>query len=199
MTVELRAAEDDRSVQGYAAVYNSESKTLGWFTEIIERGAFTEALQRSPDIVALYNHDENYVLGRRDAGTLSVWEDERGLQYKIDNLPNSREDVLEAIKRGDVNKSSFAFTIAPGGDRWEERDGKTIRTITKFERIYDVSPVVYPAYSDSSVAKRSFDQWVEQQKEQSEEQEIEQRKDEQELKAFNEWLERTLKLRKEFL
>lgn len=200
-SVELRAADEGRSVEGYAAVYNSESNTLGWFTEVIAPGAFRDALERSPDIVALFNHDENMVLGRRSAGTLEVIEDETGLRYRIPELPKSREDVYEAIKRGDVNKSSFAFTIAPGGDKWEERDGKTVRTINKFDRIYDVSPVVYPAYSDTSVAKRSFDQWAEAQKEDADsgkDSGEEQRQAEQ-LKAFNEWLERTLQLRKEFL
>lgn len=163
-SVELRANQEGRSVEGYAAVYNSESNNLGWFTEVIAPGAFREALDRSPDIVALYNHDENMVLGRRSSGTLEVTEDERGLRYRIPELPKSREDVYEAIKRGDVSKSSFAFTIADGGDSWEERDGKTVRTITKFDRIYDVSPVVYPAYSDTTVAKRSFEQFVESQK-----------------------------------
>jgi len=196
-SVELRAADEGRSVEGYAAVYDSESNTLGWFTEVIAPGAFRDALERSPDIVALFNHDQNIVLGRRSSGTLEVNEDSRGLRYRIPELPKSREDVYEAIQRGDVNKSSFAFTIAEGGDKWEERDGKTVRTITKFDRIYDVSPVVYPAYSDTTVAQRSFDQWAEQVKAEQSESEAEQRSEE--TKAFEEYIERTLQLRKYFL
>ena len=197
--VELRAADDDtRSVEGYAAVYNSESNTLGWFTEVIEPGAFRDALERSPDIVALYNHDENMVLGRRSAGTLEVNEDDTGLRYRIPELPKSREDVYEAIKRGDVSKSSFAFTIAAGGDKWEELDGKTVRTITKFDRIYDVSPVVYPAYSDTSVAKRSFDIWAKQVKEEKTNGKADSKYNEEELRAYYDKLETTRERMKEF-
>jgi len=195
--VELRAADEGRSVEGYAAVYNSESNTLGWFTEVIAPGAFRDALERSPDIVALFNHDENMVLGRRSAGTLEVTEDESGLRYRIPELPKSREDVYEAIKRGDVNKSSFAFTIPLGGDKWEERDGKTVRTISKFDRIYDVSPVVYPAYSDTSVAKRSFDQWAEAQKEETESGKNSGELDQTELRSYYDKLEAIKKKKEE--
>ena len=75
-------------------------------------------------------------------------------------MPKSREDIFESIQRGDISKSSFAFTIAQGGERWEERDGMTYRYITEFDRIYDVAPVTFPAYPDTSVAKRSFEEWV---------------------------------------
>ena len=188
ITTELRANTEDRSVQGYAAVYDSESHQLGWFKEIIEPGAFERALERSPDIVARFNHDDNIILGRTTAGTLEVRADEKGLYYIIPDMPKSREDILEGIQRGDISKSSFAFTVE--SDRWEERNGETFRYISEFNTIYDVAPVTSPAYPDTSVAKRSFEGFVQ-----------EQLKEEQTLrtKAYSDYMERKLTLIKLFL
>ena len=192
-TTELRADLESRAIEGYAALYESPSDSAGWYTEVIAKGAFTEALKRSEDVVALFNHNENYVLGRTTAGTLELWEDEKGLRYKVKDMPESRADVLEAIQRKDVNGNSFAFTIKR--DTWEERGDKTIRVIEEIEMLYDVGPVTYPFYKSTSIftnsdaAKRSFDKWAAEQK----------REEKEDLKAFNEWLERTMKMRKEFL
>src|SRR5690606_13465231 len=92
-TTELRADLEGRAIEGYAALYESPSDAAGWYTEVIARGAFTEALKRSDDIVALFNHNENYVLGRTTAGTLELWEDDKGLRYKVNDMPESRSDV----------------------------------------------------------------------------------------------------------
>ena len=63
------------------------------------------------------------------------------------------DELIESLKRGDISQSSFAFSIEK--DNWEETEpGKYVRTIVKFRRIYDVSPVYYPAYEDTSVALR---------------------------------------------
>lgn len=200
---ELRANKESRSIEGYAALYDSPSDAAGWYTEVIAPGAFKRALERSPDVVALFNHNENYVLGRTSAGTLELWEDEKGLRYRVKDMPDSRADVLEAIERRDVNGNSFAFTVKE--DTWQERDGKTIRTLKEFDILYDVGPVTYPFYKSTNVftnsdaAKRSFDQWAEQTAKQNGKNNGEQEQEQRDLKAFNEWLERTLKLRKEFL
>jgi HK97 family phage prohead protease len=83
------------------------------------------------------------------SGTLRLGSDERGLYYEVD-LPNTSyaNDLVELMKRGDVNQSSFAFLI--DRDRWEERDGKTYRIIEKVSRLLDVSPVAQPAYPDAT-------------------------------------------------
>ena len=129
-------------VRGYAAVYDSDSEFMGYY-EQIEKGAFDDVL--NDDVRAYYNHDENYLLGRVSSGTLRIGTDKRGLYYEVD-LPNTTyaNDLVELMKRGDINQSSFAFLISE--DRWEERDGKTYRIIEKVSRLLDVSPVAMPAY-----------------------------------------------------
>ena len=175
--LEIRAAaetENSRQVRGYAAVFESESEVLGdlrnRFVEKISRGAFDES--DMSNVICLYNHDNNYVLGRskNGQGSMSMGIDERGLWYELD-MPNTTlgNDLLESIKRGDIQSSSFAFSIANGGDTWakEERDGQSIlsRTITKISRVFDTSLVASPAYPDATVAIRSLEQFQEETRE----------------------------------
>lgn len=138
---------DGHTIRGYAAVYNSDSEWMGGFYEQIARGAFDDVLDN--DTRAYFNHDENLLLGRVSSGTLRIGTDARGLYYEVD-LPNTSyaNDLVELMKRGDVNQSSFAFLIER--DRWEERDGKTYRIIEKVSRLLDVSPVSQPAYESAT-------------------------------------------------
>jgi len=144
----MESAEyEGNTIRGYAAVYNSDSEWMGGFYEQIATGAFDEVMDN--DTRAYFNHDENLLLGRVSSGTLRLGSDERGLYYEVD-LPNTSyaNDLVELMKRGDVNQSSFAFLI--DRDRWEERDGKTYRIIEKVSRLLDVSPVAQPAYPDAT-------------------------------------------------
>lgn len=154
---EIRAtkAEDKTVVRGYAAKFNTLSENLGGFRETIAEGAFDAALQ--DDVRALLNHDSNKVLGRTTAGTLRMGVDEVGLWYEYDDPGTSySRDLLISMERGDVNQSSFQFTIED--DEWkEDEEQRYIRTIKKVRRLYDVSPVTYPAYPDTNVAKRSLE------------------------------------------
>ena len=148
-------AEDSRNVNGYAATYTEYD--MGEFIERIDPKAF-ENLQ-GQDIRALYNHDANYVLARwnKGQGTLNVSADERGLAYAFE-LPNTSlgNDIKEQLKRGDINQSSWSFTIKK--DEWNTRGAKPVRTITEVGKIYDVSLVTFPANPDTSVALRSLEQ-----------------------------------------
>lgn len=161
--IEVRSSDDGKVVvRGYAAVFNSESEDLGGFVEEIEPGFFDEVL--SDDVRALINHDQNMVLGRTTAGTLRIGQDERGLWYEYDD-PNTTysADLVKSMQRGDVTQSSFGFIVRSGGARMveEKRDGRTMfkRILKKggAERLFDVSPVTYPAYPDTTVAKRSLE------------------------------------------
>lgn len=172
--VELRAADGEGErpkVRGYAAVFNSESENLGsdnyQFREIIEPGAFSDVLQ--DDVRALLNHDPNFILARSKGGegTLSIGQDERGLWYEFD-APDTQagRDLMESLKRGDIDQSSFSFTVTRDGQKWEEKqegEGPTFlkRTITKVARLFDVSPVTYPAYPDATVALRCLSEFQE--------------------------------------
>ena len=144
----MESAEyEGQTIRGYAAVYNSDSEWMGGFYEQIAPGAFDSVMEN--DVRAYFNHDENLLLGRVSSGTLRLGSDSRGLYYEVD-LPNTSyaNDLVELMKRGDVNQSSFAFLIER--DRWEERDGKTYRIIEKVSRLLDVSPVAQPAYPDAT-------------------------------------------------
>ena len=150
------AQEESRMVTGYAAVFDSDSEDLGGFIEQIERGAFKEAIERS-DVRALFNHDDNFILARTASGTLKLYEDERGLKYEFEAPKTTAgNDLLEMIKRGDISQSSFGFTVEE--DDWSNRDGMAFRKIKKVKRLYDVSPVTFPAYPEASVAVRKLEQ-----------------------------------------
>ncbi|PHM50969.1 HK97 family phage prohead protease [Xenorhabdus sp. KK7.4] len=149
-------------IVGYGSVFNSRSEPLWGFREIIKPGAFDEVL--NDDVRGLFNHDPNFILGRSTAGTLTLTVDERGLQYSIQAPDNQtiRDLVLAPLQRGDISQSSFAFRVARDGEHWYEDDeGIVIREIHRFSRLYDVSPVTYPAYQEADSAVRSLNQWKE--------------------------------------
>ncbi|EMR5928296.1 HK97 family phage prohead protease [Proteus mirabilis] len=149
-------------IVGLGSVFDSRSKLIYGFREIIKPGAFDDVL--NDDVRGLFNHDPNYILGRTTAGTLSLSVNERGLVYDI-TAPETqtiRDLVLAPMKRGDINQSSFAFRVARDGEEWYQDDeGVVIREITRFSRLYDVSPVTYPAYQDADSAVRSMNAWKE--------------------------------------
>jgi HK97 family phage prohead protease len=162
-TVECRDASDTAAtISGYAAVFNAETLIGGgmWgFREQIAPGAFDQAIQ-DDDVRALFNHDPNYLLGRNVAGTLRLKSDKKGLRYEVD-LPDTAagRDVKTLVDRGDVSGSSFGFVVEE--DEWVdgkvEKDGRMtlpLRTIRKVS-LYDVSPVTYPAYPQTTVSARS--------------------------------------------
>lgn len=150
---EARAEGDKQYFEGYAYVYGAVAD-IGGFTEEIARGAESEVMQ--DDVRGLFNHDPNYVLGR-NGKTMKLTVDSRGLKYSIEYNPADPDHVrlMEKVKRGDVSQSSFAFKTKD--DKWEVRNGKDHRTVTKFKRLLDVSPVTYPAYNEATVAARSLD------------------------------------------
>ena len=150
------------SIHGYPIVYNKDSEDMG-FIERIAPGAAKNALKRS-DIRALKNHDPSLIFGRQGVN-LKFSEDKTGLRYEASpiNTRNFRE-VAEEVGLGLLTGQSFGFTIL--SDKWEGLDtDKPKRTITEIGQIYDVGPVTYPAYQDTSVALRSLECAREQAKE----------------------------------
>jgi HK97 family phage prohead protease len=145
---EARARPDgSRVIAGYAAKFDRKSQNLGGFVERIRAGAFAHTIGEA-DIRALFNHDPNLVLGRNRAGTLRLHEDEVGLAYEID-LPRTTAaaDLFESMQRGDVNQSSFGFKVID--DEWGlDEDDFPVRTLVEV-KLYDVSPVTFPAYLDT--------------------------------------------------
>lgn len=146
----------DRLVSGYAMIFEAESDALS-FVEVIHRGAITDDTIKNSDVFAMFNHDDSKVLARskHGEGSLILEVDERGLKYTFE-APNTAlgDELLEYLKRGDLNQSSFAFTVAPDGDRWSKRNGIIYREIDKIQELFDVSPVFQPAYSATECSKR---------------------------------------------
>ena len=164
LVIETRA-DGRAAIVGYAAVYNRLSLDLGGFREMILPGAFDKILGRErgrQDVVALFNHDSNIVLGRASSGTLELSSDEKGLRYVV-SPPVSRADVVELIQRRDVRGSSFAFTVDQRGEQFvTDEKGGAVRQIREVSGLYDVGPVLVPAYpaTSASVAMRSYQAWL---------------------------------------
>lgn len=138
-------------IQGYAAVFNQWSEDLG-FREKIESGAFNKTLGEA-DIRGLFNHNPDMVLGRNRADTLSLLVDDHGLFYDA-TTPDVQwaRDLLVSIKRGDVTGSSFGFDVIK--DDWaSDEDGIVKRRLIEV-RLYDVGPVTFPAYPQTSSEAR---------------------------------------------
>jgi HK97 family phage prohead protease len=157
--VALRAKTDDkaRTIEGYGALFNTETVIGMWFREVILPGAFTDSL-KTDDIRVFYNHDPNYILGRTSAKTATVEEDTDGLRYEA-TPPATRADVVESIERKDVTGSSFQFSVEEDeGEEWDFSETKKgmlpLRKI-KRARLYEVGPVCFPAYEDTTVSARA--------------------------------------------
>lgn len=153
----VKRSDDGKPViSGYAAVFNTWSENLGGFIERVKTGAFKEALKNS-DTRALFNHDVNYPLGRESSNTLTLKEDKNGLYMEIDPPDTSyAKDLMISIERGDIREQSFGFTVE--SDTWEDQDKEIWkRTINQVGELFDVSPVTFAAYPDTSVALRSMD------------------------------------------
>lgn len=153
-TVETRAVDGGRKIEGYAAVFNTPADIAGLFREIVAPGAFRKAIPRD-DVRALINHDDNQVLGRNRAGTLRLAEDSTGLQFEI-SPPDTQtaRDLMVSMERGDINQMSFAFRADV--EVWDLTDDLAERTIEDLE-LFDVSVVTYPAYPETSAAVRSLE------------------------------------------
>lgn len=154
---ELRLDDEgeSRTIRGYAAVFDSLSQPLFGFREVIRKGSFKKTVRES-DIRALWNHDPNYVLGRKSARTLRLEEDDKGLLTRI--FPPSTQwarDLMHSIERGDVSQMSFGFQTIK--DRWMPagEDGLPVRELLEV-RLLDVSPVTFPAYQQTEVHVRAL-------------------------------------------
>lgn len=169
--VELRAAEEGgvEFIEAYALKFNRESDVLGWWTPFVEK-IDPRALDNADmsNVVALFNHNQNMVLGRNTAtgerGKVELEVDGIGLKWRVTPTDTSyARDLMENVRNGVINQCSFAFSISEdeNADEWvwnEERDLYE-RTIRSIGRLFDVSIVTTPAYPDTEavVAARSAD------------------------------------------
>lgn len=168
-TVELRTNTDGGTeyIEAYALKFNRESDVLGWWTPFVEK-IDSRALDNADmsNVVALFNHDQNMVLGRNTAtgekGKVDLEVDGIGLKWKVTPTDTSyARDLMENVRNGVINQCSFAFSISDAEEadqwNWNEERGLYERTINSIGKLYDVSVVTTPAYPDTEavVAARS--------------------------------------------
>lgn len=141
---------------GYAATFGDLSVDLGGFREIIAPGAFRDSLASGADIRALYNHDSSNLLGRTSNKTLTVVEDDRGLNVTCE-LPDTSyaRDLMALVRRGDICGMSFGFNVPDKGDSWGKAGGGLVRTLNRID-LSEVSFVGNPAYTSTSVSSRAL-------------------------------------------
>ncbi len=166
LPIELRADDENESglpsIRGYAAVFGQKSEPIplpfgGTFREVIMPEAFDSALERGDDVRALVDHDPSKIIGRTKAGTLTLSVDSKGLRVKIDP-PNTSvgRDIVENIRNGNVDGMSFGFDTL--SDDWRMEDGEELRELRDL-KLFDASPVTFPAYPQTDVAVRSLEAW----------------------------------------
>jgi HK97 family phage prohead protease len=151
---------DGNRVIGYAAVFNSRSGDLGGFYEQINSGAVDECIINASDVFAVLNHDRNRGIlarSRNGKGSLQLTVDGRGLRYEFElaDTPIAKE-LRSYLERGEIDSSSFAFTVAD--EEWRKEANCYVRTVKRFDKLFDVSPVFQSAYPDTCVAKRAIDE-----------------------------------------
>ena len=148
--------QGSRTVSGYGSVFNSQSEDLG-FIETIDPNAITDETIKRSDVFATLNHDMDKILARckYGSGSLELKCDDKGLYYRFD-APNTDlgDELLEYLNRGEIDSSSFAFTVKR--DEWKNGDdGKHYRRILEIDQIFDISPVFCAAYPEAICQKRN--------------------------------------------
>nr|DAI23890.1 MAG TPA: prohead serine protease [Caudoviricetes sp.] len=160
-TAEVRATEptadgkDALIIVGTPIVFDTPTTIndlLGSYTEVIKRGALDGA--DLTDSRLLVNHDLTRIPLARTPKTMQFNITEKGLEMRAE-LPDTEEarTAYTAVKRGDLTGMSFSFTVPEGGDSFDAQTNT--RTITKIEKVYEVSLVNFPAYPTASAEARS--------------------------------------------
>lgn len=146
------SSDDDMTVSGYFAVFDQPTELCPGENEVIKKGAFTASLKKE-EVVALWNHDSQKVLGRTSNDTLELEEDEHGLRGTLHIAPTTYgKDVYQLIKRGDLAGCSFGFYVNDYQD--VAKDGSVTHEITKAQ-LLEVSVVTWPQYEQTEIAIRS--------------------------------------------
>lgn len=157
-SIALRAEADAPPKIAMFIPYNRGAKIGPYFTEYIAPSAFRKTLrERSSDVVSLWNHDPLWVLGRESNDTLDFTDSEKGLEgvVTLDGEDPMHRHFARRVERRDVQGASFAFEVVR--EEWEENeDGDITRTLQEV-KLYDWSPVTFPAYPDSESERRSKD------------------------------------------
>ena len=161
--LEVRIDEENETakISGYAAVFNRYSVDLGGFKEILRPGCFRKVLDNGEDVVALINHNRDTVFATKNSGTLKLEENQKGLKFDIDIIPDDDDAkrVYSKVKNGLMNGCSFSFRVAGEGEKVKRgNNGEITREILEVEKLGDVSVVTSPAYPATSVNVRTAEE-----------------------------------------
>ena len=171
-TFEVRAEQNEEHgtfLEGRPIVYDSRTN-LGWYDEIIERGALDGADLK--DVRFLVNHNTDMIPLARSRNnnansTMQMEVDEEGMKIRVDlDTQNNAEAkaLYSAVERGDLDGMSFMFTV--DGDKWDDIDSDhPTRTITKLSKVFEVSAVTFPAYEATSITARGLSEALDSAKE----------------------------------
>lgn len=166
-SLELRKVDEEgkkKQICGYINKFNTRSQYMGFYEEVSPE-AFNKTLADGHNIYAMYNHDDDKILGSTRSGNLRLLVDDVGLRFELDineNISYAR-DLYELVSNNDVNGCSFGFYV--NNDTWSRTDeGIDLRTINEVELI-EVTITPFPAYLDSEASCRSYDKFKEQQAE----------------------------------
>lgn len=152
---ELRAELEEHKLSGYFAVFGPEYKMGSRVSEKIDPKAFDNTLNEQPDVRCLWNHNDDIVLGRTGNGTLSLRVDDHGLfgEITINQEDSDAMNALARIKRGDVSQCSFGFEVLE--EEMIKREPDDILFVLKKIRLWEVSPVTFPAYKETAISARN--------------------------------------------
>lgn len=151
------AAGDGLTLEGYGAVFNTPTRIDSWegtFDEIIAEGAFAKTIRdRKP--VMQFDHGHDIATGSVPIGSIEeLSEDKRGLFVRARLHDNARvEPIRQAIASGAIDGMSFRFRVIR--EEWDESGDIPVRTIREVE-LFELGPVVFPAYAATSVGVRSL-------------------------------------------
>lgn len=157
INAELRADQSENKLAGYFSVFGSEYRMGQGVSEAIDPHAFDETLQQdNGDIRCLWNHNADIVLGRTGAGTLTLRADTHGLwgEVTINEDDSDAMNALARIRRGDVSQCSFGFEILD--EEATTRESDVLFTVKKV-KLWEVSPVTFPAYKETNINARKQD------------------------------------------
>lgn len=160
LTQELRAAGTDAKprIEGYAARYNVKTTLYPGLNEIIRPGAFRNTVAKREPCYCCFQHDQERIISNVGAGTLRLREDELGLYFDsdIDLGVSYASDLYRNIKNGNVGECSFGFTTVQQRYVLDDEDQDyELRELLEVS-CFDVSPVLNPQYSSTSVSARSL-------------------------------------------
>ena len=158
---EVRAEETaDGTITGRPIVFG-QMTDLGWYDEVIERGALDATDLK--DVRLLVNHNVDMIPLARSRNntansTMQLMPDENGMGIRVSlDIENNNDarSLYSAVSRGDIDGMSFMFTVDK--DSWDDPDSEhPTRHILSIRRVFEVSAVTFPAYSKTSIQARGL-------------------------------------------